>query len=126
MESEERAEPESSARLKVQKMNWKKIAGNELLKAQSKINTSQQDKIRSLWNTNREKTRDGFSHQKHKDENEVIDPSDEQPQYNYRGKYCKNAFINCPSPLEHENIELPRNTFVEKARSSHSHASDDS
>ncbi|CBY12204.1 unnamed protein product [Oikopleura dioica] len=84
MESEERAEPESSARLKVQKMNWKKIAGNELLKVQSKINTSQQDKIRSLWNTNREKTRAGFSHQKHKDENEVIDPSDEQPQYNYR------------------------------------------
>jgi hypothetical protein len=89
MESEERTEPESSARLKVQKMNWKKIAGNELLRVQSKINTSQQDKIRSLWSKNREKTRAEFSRQKEKNEDEVIDPSDEQPQYNYRGKYCK-------------------------------------
>ena len=91
MESEERTEPESSARLKVQKMNWKKIAGNELLRVQSKINTSQQDKIRSLWSKNREKTRAEFSSQKEKNENEVIDPSDEQPQYNYRGKYCKKS-----------------------------------
>ena len=88
-------------------MNWKKIAGNELLRVQSKINTSQQDKIRSLWNKNREKTRIEFSRQKEKDESEIIDPSDEQPQYNYRGKYCKNPLINPLSSSQHENIELP-------------------
>ena len=96
MESEEKTESENSARLKVQKMNWKKIAGNELLRVQTKINTSQQDKIRNLWNENREKTRNGFARQREKDESEVIDPSDEQPQYNYRGVICPfPSFLTC-------------------------------
>jgi hypothetical protein len=43
------------AQLKVQRTNWKKIAGNELLKIQSKIVASRQNKVRENWQKNREK-----------------------------------------------------------------------
>ena len=38
--------PISTARLKVQRMNWSKLAGNELLKIQSKIQAERQRAIK--------------------------------------------------------------------------------
>ena len=38
--------PVSTARLKVQRMNWSKLAGNELLKIQSKIQAERQRAIK--------------------------------------------------------------------------------
>ena len=53
--ADDEALPLSSARLKVGRMNWSKLAGNELMKIQSKTQIERQRAIKDKWESNRDK-----------------------------------------------------------------------
>ena len=97
-------EPLSAARLKVQRTNWHKLAGNELMKIQNKIQTDRQKKIKEKWESNRLKNLEVMKQRAEDDAGLSPHPADVIRKYNYKirpntqpvrfGKVCLWILIN--------------------------------
>ena len=77
-------EPVSTARLKVQRMNWSKLAGNELLKIQSKIQHERQRAIKDKWESNRVKNVNLLRKRANDETGKSPHPADVVRKYNYK------------------------------------------
>ena len=77
-------EPLSAARLKVQRTNWHKLAGNELMKIQNKIQTDRQKKIKEKWESNRLKNLEVMKQRAEDDAGLSPHPADVIRKYNYK------------------------------------------
>ena len=83
-ENDETQTPLSSARLKVQRMNWSKLAGNELMKIQSKIQIERQRAIKDKWESNRDKNVALLRQRAQAETGKSPHPADVVRKYNYK------------------------------------------
>lgn len=72
------------ARLKVQRTNWKKLAGNELLKIQARIVSNRQKRIKENWHRNRDRNTAVLRQRAQDDEGLSPHPADIRRRYNYK------------------------------------------